>query len=123
VVTSASPSVNGTTRQPEEDPMRRFMALFSALMLVGLLFAAGPGPSVVRAAVPSDSQRVVYQRVCEAAEGTLSDQAALVCTHSDFPQWRDKELDRLERVCERALGGTYVYRSEFPTELAACFFD
>ena len=29
----------------------------------------------------------------------------------------------MQRVCEQALGGTYVRRSEFPVELAACFFD
>jgi hypothetical protein len=27
----------------------------------------------------------------------------------------------LRHVCERRLGGDFVYRSQFPTELAACF--
>jgi hypothetical protein len=90
-----------------------------ALATLGLSQAA-----VVQGAVPLETQRVVYQHVCEsAAGGTLSDQVALVCSHTGTPQWEDAKLALLERVCERALGGTFEYRSQFPTEFAACFFD
>ena len=95
------------------EQIRRNIAMAGVVALIALGFSAGS--SVVRASVSTEHQRVVYQHVCEdAAEGTLSDQEALVCTHSGFPQW--------ERVCHHALGGSFVYRSEFPTEFAACFF-
>ncbi|HSL77116.1 MAG TPA: hypothetical protein VK867_09235 [Candidatus Limnocylindrales bacterium] len=79
---------------------------------------------MVQGAVPTEMPRVVYERVCEsAAGGTLSDQVALVCTHTGTPQWEDAKLRLLERVCEHALGGAFESRSQFPTEFAACFFD
>jgi len=103
------------------EQIRRIVAMAAVVALVALGFSAGS--SVVRAAVPTEHQRVVYQHVCEdAGEGTLSDQAALVCTHTGFPQWKAADLNLLERVCHQALRGTFVYRSEFPTEFAACFF-
>jgi hypothetical protein len=103
------------------EQIRRNIAMAGVVALIALGFSAGS--SVVRASVSTEHQRVVYQHVCEdAAEGTLSDQEALVCTHSGFPQWEDADLDLLERVCHHALGGSFVYRSEFPTEFAACFF-
>jgi hypothetical protein len=103
-------------------PIRRNIAMAAVVALVALGFSAGS--SVVRAAVPPQTQRVLYQHVCQhAAEGTLSDQEALVCTHSGVPQWKDADLALLERVCDRVLGGAFVYRSEFPTEFAACFFN
>lgn len=103
------------------EPFRRKFGMAAVVALVALGLSAGS--SVVRAD-PTESQRALYDQVCEhAAGGTLSDQDALVCTHSGFPQWKDAKLDLLERVCNRALGGTFVYRSEFPTEFAACFFN
>ena len=96
------------------------MAAVVALVAVG--FSAGF--SGVQSAAPAETQRGVYQHVCEgAADGSLSDQEALVCTHSGFPQWGNADLRLLARVCDRVLGGTFVYRSEFPTEFAACFFN
>jgi hypothetical protein len=103
------------------EQIRRNIVMASVVALLAL--GSSAGFSVVRAAVPTEHQRVVYQRICQgAADGTLSDQEALVCTHSGFPQWRDADLDLLERVCRQVLGGDFVYRSEFPTEFAACFF-
>jgi hypothetical protein len=103
-------------------PIRRNVAMAAVVALVALGFSAGS--SGARAAVPTQTQRALYQHVCEhAAEGTLSDQEALVCTHSGFPQWKGADLRLLERVCDRVLGGTFVYRSEFPTEFGACFFN
>jgi hypothetical protein len=65
---------------------------------------------------------VIWQRVCEdAAGGELSPQEALVCVRTGSV-WSSADLVLLQRVCQDALGGTFVRRSEFPVELAACFF-
>jgi hypothetical protein len=104
--------------------MRRFVALFSAFMLVGSFAAAGLSPSVVRAAVPSEHQQVLWQHVCEdAAQGTVIALVPLDCRHSGFPMWSDAATKLLERVCERAVGGTYQYRSQYPSEFAVCWLD
>ena len=98
--------------------------IVGAAVVAFLAVAVSAGFSEVHGAVPTETQRGVYRHVCEnAAGGTLSDQAALVCTHSGFPQWENADLRLLERVCDRVLGGEFVYRSEFPTEFAACFFN
>lgn len=105
----------------------------TALAIAGVLalgassaLASGPpaSPSADQAARASAPQQVLWQHACEdAAKGTVSPQAALVCVHFGFPEWGDGARTVLQRVCEQALGGTYVRRSEFPVELAACFFD
>lgn len=103
--------------------MRWIRMLFSALVLVAAIAAAGVSPSAALAAVPEAHQQAVWQHVCEnVAQGTVSPQEALVCVHSGFPMWPDRTLEKVQRMCERPLGGTYEYRSEFPIELAACFF-
>jgi hypothetical protein len=99
---------------------------FAAILAIGGTAAAAArpvaAPSEASTAAPSAS--LLWQRVCEsAAGGTISLQPALVCVHVGFPQWGVGALTLLEHVCEDALGGTYVRRSEFPVELAACFFD
>ena len=72
------------------------------------------GTSSVAASVPTAQQRMVWQHVCEnGAKGALSDQEALVCVHEGFPVWSDGALTVLRRVCEGALGGTYVRRSSW----------
>jgi hypothetical protein len=102
--------------------IHRRTTIGAAIALAALGVAAQA--SVVQGAVPVETQRAVYQHVCEsAAGGTLSDQVALVCTHTGTPQWEEAKLGLLERVCEHALGGTFEYRSQFPTEFAACFFE
>jgi hypothetical protein len=58
-----------------------------------------------------------------AATGEISPQPALVCAHRGFPMFTSAALGRLRDTCERDLGGSFVYRSQFPVELAACFFD
>jgi hypothetical protein len=84
---------------------------------------AGSTGAAAQAAPPLEQQRALWQHVCEdAAGGVVSPQEALVCVHSGSV-WGDAEQNVLQRVCEGALGGTYVRRSEFPVELAACFFD
>lgn len=101
--------------------MTRRTRLAAIALTLGAITA---GTSTVVAAVPASHQRAVWQHACEdAANGTLSDQDALVCVHEGFPVWSDSALTLLERICERALGGTYVRRSEFPVELAACFLE
>lgn len=103
--------------------LRWFRAIFSALMLVAAITAAGGSSSAVRAAVPAAQQQVLWQHACEdVAQGTVSPQGALVCVHSGVPTWVDRVLAVVQRMCERPLGGTYVYRSEDPSEFAACFF-
>lgn len=104
--------------------MRRFVALFSALVLVGSFAAGGLGPSVARAAVPAEHQQVLWQHACEdAAQGTVIEEVALVCRHSGTPLWSDAAKRLLERICERGMGGTYEYRSQFPSEFAGCWLD
>jgi len=101
--------------------MTRRVRIAAIAMTIGAILV---GTSSVAASVPTTQQRVVWQHACESgAKGTLSDQEALVCVHEGFPIWSDGALTLLQHVCEDALGGTYVRRSEFPTELAACFFD
>jgi hypothetical protein len=74
------------------------------------------------AATATGNQARVWQRACVRAEGQVSPQQALVCTHSGFPMWSSGSLDRLRQVCEGRLGGSFVYRSQYPTELGGCFF-
>lgn len=103
--------------------LRWFRAIFSALVLVATIAAAGVSPSAVQAAVPAARQQVLWQHACEdVAQGTVSPQEALVCVHSGFPTWVDRVLAVVQRICERPLGGTFEYRSEDPSEFAACFF-
>ncbi len=81
---------------------------------------AGPAAGASR---PTKIDRLIWNVACvHIARGTVSPQVALVCTHSGFPMWEAKRLAVLETICERALRGDYVYRSQYPTELAACFF-
>jgi hypothetical protein len=102
--------------------MTRRARIAACIATIGLV--ATVGTSMVAASVPTSQQRAIWQQVCEnAAKGTLSDQETLVCVHQGFPVWSDSALRLLERVCEGALGGTYVRRSEFPVELAVCFLD
>jgi hypothetical protein len=109
---------------PKSSAAGRIRALFPAILLTAAIGAAGAIPSAARAGVPEAQQQVVWQHICEnLAEGTVSPQEALVCVHSGFPVWPDRTLVKVERICERPLGGTYEYRSEFPTEFAACFFE
>jgi hypothetical protein len=101
--------------------MYRRAGIAATALAIGTIFSVGP--STLAAGVPTAQQRTLWQHVCEdAAKGTLSDQESLVCVHEGFPQWSDGARTSLQRVCEQALGGTYVRRSEFPVELAACFF-
>ena len=68
----------------------------------------------------------MWQVVCGAVNGEVSPQPALVCTHNGTPVWNDDfpgALIVLQRVCEDMFGGSFVYRSEYPTELASCFVD
>jgi hypothetical protein len=104
--------------------MRWFRMLFSAAVFVVAIVAAAGSPTAVRAAVPPEHQAVLWQHACEdVAQGTVSPQEALVCVHSGFPMWDDRPLEVVQRICEHPLGGTYEYRSEFPSEFAACFFS
>ena len=75
------------------------------------------------AAVPSPHQRSVWQQVCAAKDGTLTDQPALVCLHEGVPSWSLQTRARFERVCEQALGGSFVFRVTDRAELAACFVE
>lgn len=105
---------------------RRFARLSrlvaSALVAVCLVVTV-PAPTAA-AADPSRLQRVVWNAVCVyVAKGEVSPQVALVCAHHGVPIWETRSLKVLQVVCERFLHGSYVYRSEYPTELAACFFD
>jgi hypothetical protein len=98
--------------------MRRFLLSLGCAAVV-----AGSTGLAAQAAPPPAQQRALWQHVCEdAAGGVLSPQEALVCVHSGSV-WGDAEQNVLQHVCEGALRGTYVRRSEFPVELAACFFD
>ena len=102
--------------------MTRKTGISAGVLTIGAILALGT--STVTASLPASQQRALWQHACEdAAKGTLTDQEALVCVHEGFPQWSDGALTVLQRVCEQALGGTYVRRSEFPVELAACFFE
>ena len=111
----------------------RVLALVSTLSVVVMLHASSGfareglklAPTVAaQAAMPPAKRTVFWQQVCEdAAKGELSPQPALVCTHSGFPIWAPHVVALLGHICEDALGGTFVYRSQFPLELAACFLD
>jgi hypothetical protein len=93
-------------------------------LLILVVAVISVNPAAVRAAMPGDQQEKLWQRTCEkVADGLVSPQEALVCTHEGLPQWSDRVLRTVERVCEKPLDGTYEYRSEFPTELAACFVE
>ena len=99
--------------------MKRVLALVLVAFFVGAT-AAGPAG----AAGPTRHQAWVWQRACEhAAGGEVSPQPALVCVHHGFPMFGSTALGTLRDVCEARLGGSFVYRSQFPVELAACFFD
>jgi hypothetical protein len=94
------------------------------LAVAGLALAVGASPA--SAQEPTQHQRRVWDRACVAAGGEVSPQIALVCVHFGFPTWSEDRpggLTLLRNVCENALGGEFVRRSEFPTELAACFFE
>jgi hypothetical protein len=112
-----------TTRgRPRSVATRWLRALFFALVLIAAMAVSGVSASAVQAAVPDAQQQVIWQHTCEdVAQGTVSPQEALVCVHTGFPQWVDHVLAVVQRICESPLGGTFVYRSEYPTELAACF--
>jgi hypothetical protein len=93
-----------------------------AAVVVTLALGATPAP----AQEPTDHQRQIWNRACVAAGGQVSPQVALVCVHFGFPTWSDDRPGGqilLRHLCENALGGTYVRRSEFPVELNACFFE
>jgi hypothetical protein len=108
--------------RPRSVATRWLRALLFALVLVAAMAVSGASASAVHAAVPDAQQQVIWQHTCEdVAQGTVSPQEALVCVHTGFPQWVDHVLAVVQRICEQPLGGTFVYRSEFPTELAACF--
>jgi hypothetical protein len=103
--------------------MRSLRMLLCVLVLV-VAATAGISASPARAAVPGAQQTLVWGQFCEhVAQGTVSEQEALVCVRFGFPQWDVRVLAFLETVCQRSLGGTFVYRSEYPVELAACFFE
>ena len=97
--------------------MKGFLTLFAVALLLGAITGAS-----AQAASATRSQARVWQRACTRAEGQLSQQPALVCTHSGFPMWSSGSLARLRQVCEGRLGGSFAYRSQYPTELAGCFF-
>jgi hypothetical protein len=95
--------------------MKRLLALLAG----ALVLAASAVPA--EAAGPTTRQARIWQRACEqGANGRVSPQPALVCTHSGFPTFTDAALQRLRGTCERRLGGTFQYRSEYPVELALC---
>jgi hypothetical protein len=99
--------------------MKRVVALVLMAFVFGAIAEASAG-----AAGPTRHQARVWQRACEdVAHGAISPQPALVCTHDGFPMFAPAALGTLRDVCERRLGGSFVYRSQFPVELAACFFD
>ena len=101
----------------------RITTCLIVLVTVGVA-ALGPSAAAARASVPSTRQALVWQQVCEhAAKGQVSPQPALACTHSGFPMWSERTLALLQHVCEKSFDGTFVYRSEFPVELATCFVD
>jgi hypothetical protein len=97
--------------------MKRVVALVLVAFFVGAIAGAPAG-----AAVPTRHQARVWQRACVGANGEISPQPALVCAHHGFPMFSSASLGRLRDVCERDLGGSFAYRSQFPVELAACFF-
>jgi hypothetical protein len=85
----------------------------SAGLTVGQRSAAASG-------VPD--ARELWNRVCvTAAGGAVQTQEVLVCIHVGFPIWGATQQLILKHVCESALHGTYVRRSEFPVEYAVCF--
>jgi hypothetical protein len=94
---------------------RPIVAGLLALALVG----GAAAPTIAK--MPEGHQRHAWQRACERAAGTLSDQPALVCDHVSETPWDDTTVRKLVRYCERALGGDAVHRSQFPLELVACF--
>jgi hypothetical protein len=98
--------------------MKRFLSVVTAALILGAL--AG---TTAQASVRPAQRTQIWEKVCEAAGGELSPQEALVCVHSGFPMFSSGDLSMLRRTCEHALGGDFVYRSEFPVELGACFFD
>jgi hypothetical protein len=96
-------------------------------VLMTLLAAALVGGAIAGSAqaAPKDPVRV-WERACSSAGGEISPQPALVCVHHGSPIWSEDHpggLVKLQHVCEGALGGEFVYRSEYPTELAGCFFS
>jgi hypothetical protein len=96
------------------------LAVVALCLAASVPVAAAPGTPPM----PAAAARILWDNVCvNAAGGTVSPQVALVCTHRDFPMWSDRSLMVLENVCVAALKGDFVYRSEYPTEYAACFFD
>ena len=100
--------------------VKRFLALFAVALVLGAI----TGAAAQAAKTPRyQAQARVWQRACLRAGGQVSPQPALVCTHSGFPMWSSGPLDTLRQVCEGRLGGSFVYRSQYPTELASCFFD
>jgi hypothetical protein len=98
---------------------KRVLALVLVAFVIGAVAEAPAG-----AAAPTRHQARVWQRACVGpAHGEISPQPALVCVHNGFPMFDSAALGLLRDVCEGRLGGSFVYRSEFPVELAACFFD
>jgi hypothetical protein len=92
--------------------MKRLIAVGALMLTLSVVASA-------QASVPSSQTRHVYQKACKAAGGELSDQVALVCVRFGDP---NLNTDLLRHVCEEGLGGTFVFRSEFPVVLGACFF-
>jgi len=120
-VTGQNPPTSG---RPNSFEPRRIRVLLSAVLLVVAIGAAGVSPTPAQAAVPEAQRADLWQHACvDVAQGTVSDQDALVCVHSGLPQWVDHVLTVVQRICERPMGGTFEYRSGFPIELAACFFE
>ena len=105
---------------------RRFAHLLRlvASALLAICLVVSVPASAAASGMPSPLKRMVWSIACEhVAKGTMSPQVALVCVHTGFPMWDARSLKVLHVVCERVLQGTYEYRSEYPSELAACFFD
>jgi hypothetical protein len=99
--------------------MKRVLALVLVAFAVGAIAAAPVG-----AAAPTKHQARVWQRACVGpANGEISPQPALVCAHHGFPMFTSAALGTLRNTCQRDIGGRFVYRSQYPVELAACFID
>jgi hypothetical protein len=103
--------------------LARLSRLVASALLAICLVASVPATAAA-SGNPTRLQRLVWNVACEyVAKGTVSPQVALVCVHSGFPMWEARSLKVLQVLCERGLHGTYDYRSEYPSEFAACFFN
>jgi len=95
-------------------PRAAILALVATLAVgAGSVLAYPSAESGARAA-PAD----LWAHICDAVDGELFD--ALECVRGTGIPWTDGQRQLLQNFCERALGGTYIRRSEYPFEYALC---